>query len=54
MALVVILMSYATEIELGNDQLSKRIMIAQGLPIAVAVFTISAIASGQLLTALIG
>lgn len=54
MALVVILMSYAAEIELGNDQLSKRIMIAQGLPMAVAVFTISALVSGQLLTALIG
>jgi len=54
MALVVILMSYATEIELGNDHISKRIMIARGLPLAVAVFTISAIASGQLLAAIIG
>jgi len=54
MALVVILISYATEIELGDDQLSKRIMIARGLPMAVAVFTISAIVSGQFLAALIG
>ena len=53
-ALVVILMSYAAEIELGDDRLSKRIMIARGLPLAVAVFTISTLMSGQLLTAIIG
>jgi len=53
-ALVVILISYATEIEFGDDRLSKRMMIARGLPIAVAVFTISALMSGQLLAAIIG
>ena len=53
-ALVVILISYSAEIEFGDDRLSKRIMIARGLPMAVAVFTISTIVSGQLLAALIG
>jgi len=53
-ALVVILISYATEIEFGDDRLSKRVMIARGLPVAVAVFTISALVSGQLLAAIIG
>lgn len=53
-ALVIILMSYSVEIELGDDPLSKRAAIARGVPIAVGVFTTSAILSGRLLKLLIG
>jgi Flp pilus assembly protein TadB len=53
-ALVVILISYAAEIELGDDRLSKRVMIARGLPVAVAVFTTSVLVSQQLFSSIIG
>jgi len=53
-ALVVILMSYAAEIELGDDRISKQIIIARGLPVAITVFTISTLMSGQLLAAILG
>jgi hypothetical protein len=53
-AIVVILISYATAIEFGDDQLSIRVMIARGLPIAVAVFTISVVVSQQLFSSIIG
>jgi hypothetical protein len=52
--LVLTLISYATEIEFGDDRLLKRVMIARGLPVAVAVFTTSAFMSGLLLAAIIG
>lgn len=52
--LAAILISYSTEIEVGNDALAKRAAIAQGLPITLAVFTIGAIVGGQMLSAIVG
>jgi len=54
MLLSVILMSYAVEIELGDDPLAKRIAIARALPVALGVFTAGAIIGGQMLAAIIG
>lgn len=52
--LTAILMSYAVEIELGDDPLAKRIAIARALPVALGVFTAGAIIGGQMLAAIIG
>jgi Flp pilus assembly protein TadB len=52
--LTAILMSYAVEIELGNDPLAKRAVIARGLPVALGVFTAGAAVGGQMLSAIIG
>jgi len=52
--LAAILISYSTEIEVGNDALAKCAAIARGLPLALAVFTIGAIVGGQMLSAIIG
>ncbi|MBA7603708.1 hypothetical protein ES703_10824 [subsurface metagenome] len=49
-----ILMSYAVEIELGDDPLAKRVTLARALPIALGVFTLGAIVGGHMLTAIIG
>ena len=51
--LTAILMSYAVEIELGDDPLAKRVAIARALPVALGVFTAGAIIGGQMLGALI-
>jgi len=47
-------MSYAVEIELGDDPLAKRVALARALPIALGVFTLGAVVGGQMLTAIIG
>lgn len=52
--LTAILMSYAVEVELGDDPLAKRVAIARALPLALGVFTAGAIIGGQMLNALIG
>jgi len=52
--LAAILMSYAVEIELGDDPLAKRVALARALPIALGVFTLGAVVGGQMLTAIIG
>jgi Flp pilus assembly protein TadB len=52
--LTAILMSYAVEIELGDDSIAKRIAVARALPVALGVFTAGAIIGGQMLNALIG
>jgi len=49
-----ILISYAVEIELGDDPLAKRVALAQALPIALGVFTLGAVVGGHVLTAIIG
>ncbi|MCS7131687.1 MAG: hypothetical protein NZ934_03045, partial [Hadesarchaea archaeon] len=52
--LTMILMSCAVEIELGDDPLTKRVVIARTLPIAMGTFTLGALVSGQLIAALLG
>ncbi len=52
--LAAILISYSTEIEVGDDALVKRAAIAQALPIALAVFTVGAIVGGKMLSAIVG
>ncbi len=52
--LTAILMSYAVEIELGDDPLAKRTAIARALPVALGVFTAGTIIGGQMLAAIIG
>ena len=54
MLLTIILISYSTEIEVGDDGLAKRTAIAQSLPIALTVFTIGAVVGGRMMTAIIG
>jgi hypothetical protein len=54
MLLTIILISYSTEIEVGDDGLAKRAAIAQSLPIALAVFTIGAVVGGRMMAAIIG
>jgi len=54
MLLTIILISYSTEIEAGDDRLAKRAAIAQSLPIALAVFTIGAVVGGWMFAATIG
>lgn len=52
--LTMILLSCAVEIEVGDDPLMKRVIIARALPIAMAVFTVGALVSGQFVAALVG
>ncbi len=52
--LTAILMSYAVEIELGDDPLAKRVALARALPVALEVFTVGVIVGGQMLTAIMG
>jgi len=52
--LTIILISYSTEIEVGDDGLAKRTTIAQSLPIALIVFTIGAVVGGRMMTAIVG
>ncbi len=52
--LTAILMSYAVEIEFGDDPLAKRVTLARALPIALGVFTLGAVVGGHVLTAIIG
>ena len=52
--LTVILMCCAVEIELGDDRLVKRVVLAQSLPAALGVFTAGAILGGQLLSVVVG
>ena len=52
--LAAILSLYATEIEFGDDSLARRVAMARALPIALAVFTLGALASGQLVRAIVG
>ncbi|MDI6820415.1 MAG: hypothetical protein QMC89_05895 [Candidatus Hodarchaeaceae archaeon] len=49
-----ILMSCAVEIEVGDDRLAKRMIVAQSLPVAMGVFTAGALIGGQFISALIG
>lgn len=51
--LTVILMCCAVEIELGDDRLIKRVVLARGLPVTLGVFTAGAILGGQMLNTLI-
>ncbi len=48
------LMSYAIEIETGDDPVSKRVALARALPIALGVFTLGSIVGKYMLTAIIG
>jgi hypothetical protein len=52
--LTIILVSYATEIEAGDDLLLKRAMMARALLVSMGVFTVGVIMGGQLLTGLLG
>ncbi len=52
--LTAILMSYAVEIELGDDPLAKRVVLARSLPVALGVFTLGAVVGGYMLTAIVG
>ncbi len=52
--LTAILISYAAEIELGDDGLAKRMAVASALPVALGVFTAGAVVGGQMIGALIG
>jgi len=54
MLLTIILVSYLTEIEVGDDDLAKRAAIAKSLPIALAVFTIGAVVGGRMMAAIVG
>jgi len=52
--LAAILISYAVEIELGNDKLAKRAALARSLPLALGVFTLGTLVGGQLLSGVLG
>jgi hypothetical protein len=52
--LTALLMNYVVELELGNDRVVKRMVIAVSLPVALAIFTAGWIASGWALGALVG
>jgi Flp pilus assembly protein TadB len=52
--LTIILISYATEIEVGDDGLAKRAALAQSLPVALVVFTIGAVVGGRMMAAIVG
>ncbi|MEM2907941.1 MAG: hypothetical protein QXP65_01875 [Candidatus Hadarchaeales archaeon] len=52
--LTMILLSCAVEISVVEVSLKKRVIIARALPIAMAVFTVGALVSGQFVAALVG
>lgn len=47
------LMSYAVEIEIGDDPLAKRVALAWALPIALGVFTLGSVVGKHMITAII-
>ncbi len=52
--LTILLLSYAVEIEHGDDDLVKRMEIARGLPMAMSVFTLGLLLGQQIFSILVG